>query len=56
MNCLRQVVLLFALFASIQGLDKCPKNVQTVDELDASKVCTAQVFKGYKLLYIFLSI
>ena len=38
MICLRQVLLLFTLSASIQALDKCPENIQTVDTLDVQKV------------------
>ena len=38
MICWRQIWLLFSLLVSIQGLDKCPENVQTVDQLDAQKV------------------
>ena len=38
MICLRQVLLFFTLLVSIQALDKCPANVQTVDAVDVQKV------------------
>ena len=38
MICLRQVLLFFTLLVSIQALDKCPENVQTVDVLNVEEV------------------
>ena len=37
MICLRQVFFLLTLSVSIDALDKCPENIQTVDTLDVQK-------------------
>ena len=43
MICLRQVLLFFTLLVSIQALDKCPENVQTVDALNVEEVRKSQI-------------